>query len=105
MPATRGRIRQKQIQQIANSIREFGFTNPVLIDADGGVIAGHGRIEAAKMLGIRAGADHPLGSDDRGAKARLHDRRQPAGRKRRLGPRTTGASSCSICRTWTSTST
>jgi DNA modification methylase len=42
----------KQIQQIANSIREFGFTNPVLIDADGGVIAGHGRIEAAKALGI-----------------------------------------------------
>ena len=43
----------KQIQQIANSIREFGFTNPVLIDADGGVIAGHGRIEAAKALGIK----------------------------------------------------
>ena len=42
----------KQIQQIANSIREFGFTNPVLVDADGGVIAGHGRIEAAKLLGI-----------------------------------------------------
>lgn len=42
----------KQIQQIANSIRQFGFTNPVLIDADGGVIAGHGRIEAAKALGI-----------------------------------------------------
>jgi DNA modification methylase len=42
----------KQIQQIANSIREFGFVNPILIDADGGVIAGHGRIEAAKILGI-----------------------------------------------------
>jgi DNA modification methylase len=42
----------KQIGQIANSIREFGFTNPVLIDADGGVIAGHGRIRAAKELGI-----------------------------------------------------
>jgi DNA modification methylase len=42
----------KQIGQIADSIREFGFTNPVLIDADGGVIAGHGRIEAAKALGI-----------------------------------------------------
>jgi DNA modification methylase len=43
----------KQIQQIANSIRKFGFTNPVLIDDDGGVIAGHGRIEAAKALGIK----------------------------------------------------
>src|ERR1019366_4191804 len=42
----------KQIEQIGRSIREFGFTNPVLVDADGGVIAGHGRIEAAKSLGI-----------------------------------------------------
>lgn len=42
----------KQIRQIAESIREFGFTNPVLVDRDGGVIAGHGRIEAAKLLGI-----------------------------------------------------
>ena len=43
---------EKQINQIANSIREFGFTNPVLIDSDRGVIAGQGRIEAAKLLGI-----------------------------------------------------
>ena len=43
---------RKQIEQIANSIREFGFTNLVLVDAEGGVIAGHGRIEAAKKLGI-----------------------------------------------------
>lgn len=43
---------EKQINQIANSIREFGFTNPVLIGPDLGVIAGHGRIEAAKLLGI-----------------------------------------------------
>jgi DNA modification methylase len=43
---------EKQINQIANSIREFGFTNPVLIDSDRRVIAGHGRIEAAKLLGI-----------------------------------------------------
>jgi len=42
----------KQINQMANSIRRFGFTNPVLIDSDLGVIAGHGRIEAAKRLGI-----------------------------------------------------
>jgi ParB-like chromosome segregation protein Spo0J len=42
----------KQINQIANSIRRFGFTNPVLIDSELGVIAGHGRIEAAKLLGI-----------------------------------------------------
>src|SRR5215471_19100506 len=42
----------KQLRQIADSIRQFGFTNPVLIDGERGVIAGHGRIEAAKLLGI-----------------------------------------------------
>jgi hypothetical protein len=41
-----------QVAQIAASIREFGFTNPVLIDADGGLIAGHGRVLAARKLGI-----------------------------------------------------
>tara|TARA_R110000782_G_scaffold87255_1_gene168928 strand:+ start:3975 stop:5480 length:1506 start_codon:yes stop_codon:yes gene_type:complete len=41
---------KKQIRQIADSIEEFGFTNPVLVDKDGGVIAGHGRIEAARLL-------------------------------------------------------
>lgn len=41
-----------QISQIAASIREFGFTNPVLIDKDGGIIAGHGRVIAAKKLSM-----------------------------------------------------
>jgi len=41
-----------QVAQIVASIREFGFTNPVLIDEGGGVIAGHGRIMAAKQLGM-----------------------------------------------------
>jgi len=41
---------KKQIKQIAASIKEFGFTNPVLVDRDGGIIAGHGRVEAAKQL-------------------------------------------------------
>jgi site-specific DNA-methyltransferase (adenine-specific) len=40
------------VAQIAGSIREFGFTNPVLIDADNGIIAGHGRIMAAQKLGL-----------------------------------------------------
>jgi DNA modification methylase len=43
---------KKQIRQIADSIRTFGWTNPILVDAEGGVIAGHGRLEAAKLLGI-----------------------------------------------------
>jgi DNA modification methylase len=42
----------KQIKQIAASIKEFGFVNPVLIDGTNGIIAGHGRVEAAKILGI-----------------------------------------------------
>ena len=39
-----------QIAQVAASIREFGFTNPVLIDAEDGIIAGHGRVMAARKL-------------------------------------------------------
>lgn len=39
-----------QIKQIVASIREFGFTNPILIDPEGGIIAGHGRLRAAKAL-------------------------------------------------------
>ena len=44
---------KKQIRQIAESIRTFGWTNPILIDSERGVIAGHGRLEAAKQLGIK----------------------------------------------------
>ena len=43
---------KKQIRQIAESIRRFGFTNPVLIDDNGQIIAGHGRVEAAKLIGL-----------------------------------------------------
>lgn len=41
-----------QVAQIAASIREWGWTMPVLVDEDGGVIAGHGRILAAQKLGL-----------------------------------------------------
>ena len=43
----------EQVEQIARSIQEFGFTNPVLIDKDGGIIAGHGRVMAADRLGLK----------------------------------------------------
>jgi len=43
---------RKQIAKIAASIEQFGFTNPVLTDAEGRIIAGHGRVEAAKLLGM-----------------------------------------------------
>jgi len=43
---------RKQIRQIADSLKRFGWTNPILIDADGNILAGHGRLEAAKLLGM-----------------------------------------------------
>ena len=43
----------EQVAQIAGSIREFGWTNPVLIDGDAGIIAGHGRVLAAQRLGLK----------------------------------------------------
>jgi DNA modification methylase len=45
---------RKQVKQIAASIERFGFTNPVLVSDEGEIIAGHGRVEAAKLLGMRA---------------------------------------------------
>src|ERR1700733_10615712 len=43
---------RKQIRQIAESIRRFGFTNPVLIDGENRILAGHGRVEAARELSM-----------------------------------------------------
>jgi DNA modification methylase len=43
---------EKQVAQIAGSIRAFGFNNPVLVDEKGGIIAGHGRVLAAEKLGL-----------------------------------------------------
>jgi ParB-like chromosome segregation protein Spo0J len=42
----------QQTAQIAASIQEFGFTNPILVASDDGIIAGHGRLAAAKELGL-----------------------------------------------------
>ena len=44
---------EEQINQIASSIKEFGFTNPVLIGKNNGLIAGHGRVTGAKKLGLK----------------------------------------------------
>lgn len=43
---------EAQVAQIAASMREFGWTNPILVDEDGGIIAGHGRLLAARKLGL-----------------------------------------------------
>jgi DNA modification methylase len=42
----------KQLRQIADSIRQFGFINPVLVDAENVIIAGHGRVAAARAIGL-----------------------------------------------------
>lgn len=52
---------RKQVRQIADSIQRFGFTNPILIDGDGRIIAGHGRVAAAKLLGLDRVPVVPLG--------------------------------------------
>ena len=51
-PANPRRHSKKQIQQIAESIRIFGFNVPILIDHEGKVISGHGRLLACRELGI-----------------------------------------------------
>ena len=48
-PRTHG---PKQVRQIVASIKRFGFTNPILVDDSNNVVAGHGRLEAAKELGL-----------------------------------------------------
>jgi DNA modification methylase len=44
---------QQQVDQIKRSMTEFGFTNPILVDEHNGIIAGHGRLQAAQELGIK----------------------------------------------------
>lgn len=43
---------KKQVEQVANSIREFGFNQPIVVDKNNVIIVGHGRLEAAKLLGL-----------------------------------------------------
>ena len=74
-PANPRRHSKKQIRQIAKSIEIFGFNVPILVDREGNVIAGHGRLLACRELGIDRGADLVPRSPDAGPGPRLHDRR------------------------------
>jgi|GEM_PF-3908296 len=49
----------KQIRKIAASIERFGFLSPIVIDENGRIAAGHGRWEAAKLLGLKTIPVHP----------------------------------------------
>ena len=60
---------RKQIRQLAESIGRFGFTNPILIDGENRILAGHGRVEAARQLGMATApclrVDHMSASEKR----------------------------------------
>jgi DNA modification methylase len=62
---------KRQVEQIVASIRTFGFTNPLLVDAEGLVIAGHGRLLAAKSLGMTEIPTIPLEHLDESQKRAL----------------------------------
>ena len=90
---------EAQVALIAGSIREFGFANPVLVDGENGIIAGHGRVLAARKLGLDRGAgDRARRISAEAQKRALHPRRQQARRAGWLGPRDAGAGSRRACR-------
>ena len=62
---------KRQVEQIAASIRAFGFANPVLVDGDGNVIAGHGRLLAARAIGLAEVPTIALGALSEGQKRAL----------------------------------
>ena len=80
-----------QIAQLARSIREFGWTNPVLVDGANGIIAGHGRVLAARELGLVEVPVIELAHLTRRAEAGLCHRRQSDRPARRLGRGAAGA--------------
>lgn len=47
------RLNDTAVDAVANSIRDFGFKNPVIIDKDGVIVCGHTRLKAAKKLGLK----------------------------------------------------
>ena len=53
-----------QIRQLARSITEFGFTNPILLEKNNTIVAGHGRLLAAQMLGMEEVSHHPTRDAD-----------------------------------------
>ena len=55
-----------QVAQIAASMVEFGFTNPILVDETDGILAGHGRLMAARELGLTEVPVVRLSADDQG---------------------------------------
>ncbi len=74
-----------QVAQIAASIAEFGFNNPILVDTKAGIIAGHGRVLAARKLQLAEVPVIVLGPSHRDAEASIYPSRQPASDECGLG--------------------
>jgi len=55
--------RKDKLRQLIDNIRTFGFTSPVLLESRNGIIVGHARVEAAKLVGMTGGADEPVVSN------------------------------------------
>ena len=81
---------KRQIRQIANSIQRFGFCNPILVDDDLTILAGHGRVAAAQAARPHQRANGSAVASQRSRQTRLCDRRQSLGRKSRLGSQPAG---------------
>ena len=62
---------KKQVEQVAASIKEFGFNQPLVLDRDGVLIVGHGRLEAAKLLGLKEVPAITVNLSEAAAKAQL----------------------------------
>src|SRR5271166_4245797 len=75
-PKNARRHSRKQIRQIAGSIRKLGFLNPLVIDAASMILAGHGRLEAARLEGMAQHPGPPFRPSQRGSEEGLCDRGQ-----------------------------
>ena len=94
-----------QITQIAASIAEFGFINPILVDTNAGIIAGHGRLFIREEAGAHRGPCHSAGPSHRRAEASIHHLRRPGFPWMPAGTRIFFASNSLRCKLKTSIST
>ena len=100
MRATLAPIQMLRLRRSLRSIREWGWTVPVLVDEEGGLIAGHGRVLAAQRLGIHRGAGNGRPRLERSQEAGVHHCRQQVGAERRMGSRTAEARARPTCASW-----
>lgn len=93
---------EAQVALSAGSIREYGFTNPVLVVGENGIIAGHGRVMAARKLGL---AQVPVIELARltPAQKRAYVIAETSAQSRRAGTGSFSRWSLATCRTWRST--